>query len=115
MARGGKRDGAGKSAVAATTAREHPAEHLARFKFQPGQSGNSKGRKPGSRNKVNDDFLAAVTADFEAHGPDAIVKMREEKPADYVRMVASLLPKEVNFTTNAFEDMTDDELAKEET
>jgi hypothetical protein len=36
--------------------------------------------------------------DFEAYGVEAIVKTRLERPWDYLKIMASCLPKEVNVT-----------------
>jgi hypothetical protein len=52
-----------------------------------------------------------MVADFEEHGPATIAKVREERPADYLKIVASILPKELNVRTNPLEEMSDDELA----
>lgn len=60
--------------------------------FQPGQSGNPAGRPKGTRNKLSENFVAALYADFEEHGIQAIQDMRVEKPGDYVKVVASLIP-----------------------
>lgn len=62
--------------------------------FKPGQSGNPKGRPEGSKNKITEEFLSALAADFEQHGPTAIREMREKDPGGYVRVVAQLVPTE---------------------
>ncbi len=67
-----------------------------RTPWKPGQSGNPAGRPKGARSKLGEDFVAALHEDFAAHGVAAIQKMREEKPGDYVRVIASLLPKELD-------------------
>lgn len=65
------------------------------WRFQPGQSGNPAGRPKGSRNKLQEDFLKALSADFEVHGVAAIQEMREKDTSGYVKVVASLLPKQM--------------------
>jgi hypothetical protein len=78
--------------------------------FPPGQSGNPRGRPKGSRNKLSDAFIADICASWEEHGHEVIRRVREESPEVYLRVVASLLPKEVNVSTNRFDEMTDEEL-----
>lgn len=48
-----------------------------------------------ARCRLGETFLKAVLADFEAHGADAIAKMREDKPDQYFKLVAAILPKEI--------------------
>lgn len=98
------------SGAADNTARKHPAEHLAEFKFPPGVSANPKGRPKGSRNKLGEDFLSALQADFAEHGPATIAKVREDRPHEYLKVVASILPKELNVKTDPYEHLTDEEL-----
>jgi hypothetical protein len=74
-------------------------------RFQPGHTGKPKG----ARNKLTNDFLVALAADFAEHGAKAIKIMRIEEPAAYVKVVASILPKEITFE-NATTDMDDDAL-----
>lgn len=68
------------------------------------------GRKKGSRNKLGEAFVADLLADWEEHGSETIQKVREERPADYVKVVASILPKDVNVNVRPLEEMTDDQL-----
>jgi hypothetical protein len=79
--------------------------------FKPGQSGNPKGREKGSRNKLGEAFIQALYADFDQHGVKAIRQVREDRPHEYLKVVASILPKELNVNTRQVEEMSDDELA----
>jgi hypothetical protein len=67
------------------------------------------GRAEGSRNKLQKVFLEALAKDFEANGEGAINIVRVEKPADYLRIVASVLPKEFVSSKGGL-DMSDAEL-----
>src|SRR5262245_2251861 len=71
--------------------------------FQPGQSGNPKGRPKGARNRLGTQFLEALEADFNKFGPQAIALVREKKPEVYIKVVADLLPKEANINVEAGE------------
>jgi hypothetical protein len=71
--------------------------------FQPGQSGNPRGRPKGARNRLGTQFLEALEADFKQNGPQAIALVREKKPEVYIRVVADLLPKEANINVEAGE------------
>src|SRR5208283_5305736 len=67
--------------------------------FLQGVSGNAAGRPKGSRNRVGEAFLEALAADFDAHGAEAIAECRLTNPAVYIRVVASLMPKELETTS----------------
>lgn len=79
------------SKVADKTAKKQPTGNP----FKPGQSGNPKGRPKGARSKLSSDFINAIAADFQKHGIEAIELTREDKPSEYLKIVASLLPKEI--------------------
>lgn len=86
-------------------------EKQARTQFKPGQSGNPKGRPQGARNKLGEDFVRALAEDFEANGVNVIATVRAEKPDQYLKVIASLLPKEVEIKRTTLDGLTDDELA----
>lgn len=69
-----------------------PPKHT---QFKKGQSGNPGGKPVGSRNALQGDFLKKLQQDFEKFGAVAIRQCRKNDPTGYVRVVAALLPKEV--------------------
>jgi hypothetical protein len=75
----------------------------------------SGGRKPGSRNRLSSEFIEALHADFSEHGSGVISIVRLERPDIYIRVIASLLPRELRLEGTSLSDqlqsMTDDELA----
>jgi hypothetical protein len=76
------------------------------YQFKPGQGG----RRKGSRNKLGEDFIQALADDFERHGVEAIERVRIEKPEAYIKVVASLLPKDLNLNVSKYDDLTDEQL-----
>ena len=78
--------------------------------WQKGQSGNPAGRTKGARNRLNDDFLLALQADFSTNGPAAIVEVREQRPHEYLKIIASILPKQIEIKEN-FGELDDAQLA----
>ena len=85
--------------------------NLEPFTFKPGQSGNPAGRPVGNRNKLNEKFILALHDDFVEHGAAVIEKVRETKPEIYLKVIASILPRELHFKNeSAFEGLTDDKL-----
>lgn len=78
--------------------------------FLKGKNGGP-GRPKGSRNKLGEAFVTALQADFEEHGETVIATVRAERPADYLKVIASLLPKQVEIKESAFDGISDEELS----
>lgn len=80
--------------------------------FQKGNPGGP-GRPKGSRNKLSDDFWSALSDDFTEHGVAVIVKVRDEDPSTYLKLVATAAPKEMkhSIAMDAAQ-LTDEELAR---
>jgi hypothetical protein len=64
-------------------------------RFLPGNTGCGGGRPRGSRNHLSELALSVLCEDFAAHGQEAIEHMRSERPAEYVRVIAMLLPRQL--------------------
>src|SRR5262249_33936913 len=74
-------------------------------------AGNPAGRKPGDRNKFGTHFISDFYADWVQHGAAAIEKLRLESPKDYVKVAASLLPRELHVKAASIVDgWTEDEV-----
>lgn len=72
-----------------------PAHLRDDLKWKPGQSGNPAGRPKGARSILQEDFFKALQRKFEENGETVLDQMIREKPADFAKMVASLMSKEL--------------------
>lgn len=81
---------------AQSTGADKTAKKVPGIPFKKGEAwnGNAAGRPKGARNKLSEDFIRALAADFEANGVSTIEKLREENPTAYVKTVADLVPKQ---------------------
>lgn len=70
------------------------------------------GRHKGSRNKLGEQFIDDLYADWQANGVETLQRVREEKPDQYLKVVASILPKDLNVNINHMDDLTDDQLVQ---
>jgi len=63
-------------------------------RFEKGRSGNPRGRKKRSRNKLSEKFIADVARDWGKHGREVLDNVRALQPGIYLRVVASLISKD---------------------
>ena len=68
-------------------------------RFLPGNSGNG-GRKPGARNKLGEAFLEDLLETWNDQGIEALRRCATEEPAQFCKIVASLMPRDLNINAN---------------
>ncbi|GLQ78792.1 hypothetical protein GCM10007881_23080 [Mesorhizobium huakuii] len=66
-----------------------------------------KPRPKRTKKTLGDDFLAAVRADFRAHGAGVIAEVRADKPDQYLKIVLSVLPKDFDVAINHLDAFSD--------
>jgi hypothetical protein len=71
-----------------------PLQRNQRGQFLTGHKQASPGRPKGSRNKLGEQFISDLASSWEKHGAQALERCALEEPAQFVRVVASLLPRE---------------------
>jgi len=79
-------------------------------KFQPGNT-FSQGRPKGSRNKLQADFLDDLLTVYGECGIDTLRITAKEKPVEFMKVIASLMPKEVEIQPGPFDGLTDEQLS----
>ncbi len=68
---------------------------------------NGGGRKKGSRNRLTETFIAAIETDFADYGPETLARLRANDPAAYLRIVVSLVPRDLLLKREQFPDYSD--------
>jgi hypothetical protein len=84
---------------------------MSRNRFLPGNDGHGGGRPTGTRNRLATKFLWDLLKEWEEHGPGVLRICRIEKPVEFMKVVASTLPKEFALETGALAELSDDDLA----
>lgn len=84
-------------------------KHRGLIPWKPGQSGNPKGRAKGSRNKLTEAFLSDFLGAWDEHGKTALLEVAQKDPSTFVRVAASLMPKEMK-VDHSVVDLTDEQL-----
>ena len=81
--------------------------------FQPGvpNNGNGGGRRAGARNKLQTTLLEELATDFEKHGAGVIRICRVEKPVEYLKVIVSVLPRELIVEQSNLAELTDEQVA----
>src|SRR5262245_63892365 len=75
------------------------------------ETANRRGRVKGSRNRLAYGFVEALQRDFEEHGEAVIRIVRVEKPAEYLKVIASILPKELEISDGSrLKELSDEQL-----
>lgn len=79
-----------------------PVEH----QFKPGNPGRPKG----ARNKLGEAFLEDMYEAWKTQGKSVIEAVIADKPEQFLKVVASILPRDLNVNINNMDDLTDDQL-----
>ena len=63
--------------------------------WKPGVSGNPLGRPLGARSKFSEQACADALADWTANGPATLERVRATDPSTYLRVLFSIIPKDI--------------------
>src|SRR6516225_2564583 len=78
--------------------------------FRQGVSGNPHGNRHRTRHLLNQEFMQALLLNFRHEGKRAIEKVARNQPAAYLKILALLVPREMQIEhTNRIKQMTDEE------
>jgi hypothetical protein len=74
------------------------------------ESAPRNGRMKGSRNKLGADFLYALQREFEQYGESVVRRARCDDAIGFLKVIASVLPKELEITDSRLRELSDAEL-----
>lgn len=74
--------------------------------YQPGQSGNPKGRPVAARQRLTEKFISDLSAHYEKEGANLITRVSEQNPEIIIQLIARLLPKDVAIQITQHSSMT---------
>jgi hypothetical protein len=77
--------------------------------FEPGRA-KTGGRVKGTKNLISEAFLKDLKAEWEVSGPAALKVMAKTDCSGFVKVYASLLPKEFEITETILTEMPDEEI-----
>jgi hypothetical protein len=116
-----------RNIIISARSRFAPARHHRGGRFDSGGSMSGKAaeatkritsRKPKAGVAVSllaapgEQFLAALAADFNAHGAEAIANFRDADPQSYLALVSSVVPAEPAVPRDPADALSNEELAK---
>ena len=79
--------------------------------FRQGVSGNPHGNRHRTRHLLNQEFMQALLLNFRHEGKRAIEKVARNQPGVYLKILALLVPREMQIEhTNRIKQMTDEEI-----
>jgi hypothetical protein len=94
-----------------------PAQVVAKTKsygnpgWKKGVSGNPNGRPTAARQRFTQSFLTDLAVTWQKQGKPCLDKLAKTDPATFVRVCASLIPKEVKLeAASPLSDLTEQEL-----
>ncbi len=76
--------------------------------FEKGHKG--PGRSKGARNRIAYKLIEALEKDFQEHGEEAVKIARIERPVEYLKIIASVIPKEFEIIDGRLNELSDEEL-----
>ena len=86
-----------------------------RGRFLSGNNGGP-GRRPGSRNRLAEDFICDVHTAWAEHGPAVLAEVRKTHPLAFARLVSSVLPARLDLgkpPEDRYSHLSQEEMAEE--